>query len=564
MILNDSQLKLILLSSNLISPDALERQLKEAKRLNVSLLEYLPKSGLVTAEKLGRLVADALRFNFINLKDENIDEKILRQVPVTVAQARGVIAFGQTAEGIKVGMTNPDDEEMKRLLTKRFAQPLIVYYITMQDLAVGLAKYRGSIQEEVDQLLKEIDSTEMTNSDRDESTIKLLDLILQYGYQSKASDVHLEPYDKKVVIRFRVDGILHDVLEIANELLELLLTRVKVLAKMRTDEHRSAQDGKFRFEVDGEMVDARVSILPITSGEKIVVRLLSSKSRQYELTDLGLSEGNLDKTLSAIKNSSGMILVTGPTGSGKTTTVYGILKLLNKREVNISSIEDPVEYAVEGVNQIQVNQKTNLTFASGLRAILRQDPNIIMIGEIRDEETASIAVNSALTGHLVLSTLHTNDAGTTLPRLLDMGVEPFLVASTVNIAIAQRLVRQICPKCIASHKPTQADIDLIKTNKRVEEIVYDEAGSTDFDKIRFYKGLGCSACANTGFKGRLGIFEVLEMTEEIRKLVIAKRSSDEIMNLAKANDMKTILEDGIHKVFGGKTTLIEVLRVTNS
>lgn len=564
MIINDSQLKLILLSSNLVSADILEAQSKEAVKKNVPLLDYLPKTGLVTAEKLGRLVADALKFNFISLKDENIDEKILRQVPEAVASARGVIAFGQAAEGVKVGMTDPDDEEMKRLLSKRFGQPLVVYYITKPDVQIGLSKYRGSIQDEVNAVLEKLKNQALDPSEHDEASIKLIDLIFQYGYQSKASDVHIEPYEYKVVVRFRIDGILYDVLELTKELHELLLIRIKILSKIRTDEHRSAQDGKFRFEINGEVVDARVSILPITSGEKVVVRLLSSNSRQYELTDLGLSESNLEKTLEAIGNPRGMILVTGPTGCGKTTTVYGILKLLNKREVNISSIEDPVEYAVEGVNQIQVNNKTNLTFADGLRAILRQDPNIIMIGEIRDEETAGIAVNSALTGHLVLSTLHTNDAATTLPRLLDMGIEPFLVASTINIAIAQRLVRQVCPKCIASYKPTPAEINLIKGNPKFEQIFYEEAGGQDFDKIRLYKGLGCKACTNTGYRGRLGVFEVLEMTEEIRKLVIAKASSDSIMEAAKRSGMRTILQDGMHKVFGGKTTLLEILRVAGS
>lgn len=559
--LSDNQLKMILLSSNLITYDALETIFKEAQESNVPLLDLLPKSGLVTSEKLGSIVADALKYNFINLKEENIDEKILHEVPEVVARSRGIIAFGQSPNGIKVGMTDPEDFEMIRLLEKKFCQKLVVYYITKQDAQGALIKYHGSVQDEVNLILEKLKNSDTSSDERDESTIKLIDVLFQYGYQSKASDVHIEPYTHKVVVRFRIDGILHDVLEITKDLLELLLTRIKIMSKMRTDEHRAAQDGKFRFEIAGEAVDARVSVLPVIEGEKVVVRLLSSKSRQYELQDIGLSGENLVKVNRAICNPHGMILVTGPTGSGKTTTVYGVLKILNKREVNISSIEDPVEYNVEGVNQIQVNAKTNLTFANGLRSILRQDPDIIMIGEIRDQETASIAVNSALTGHLVLSTLHTNDAATTLPRLLDMGIEPFLVASTVNICIAQRLVRQICPKCRVSQKLTDEDKDLINSNSKIKEI-FEKEGYDDLDKVRFYKGLGCKACGKTGFRGRIGIFEVLEMNEGVRRLVIDKKSSDDIIIAARHNGMKLLLEDGVDKILRGVTTFVEVLRVT--
>lgn len=559
--LTDHQLKLILLSSNLVSYDVIEAVVKEAEEKNVSLLELLPKKGLVTSEKLGSIVADALKYNFANLKDENIDENILRQIPEPVARSRGVIAFGQSPLGVKVGMTDPEDIEMIHLLEKKFGQKLVIYYITKQDAEVALIKYKGSVQDEVNAILFTLKDKATRAEERDQATIRLIDVLFQYGFQSKASDVHIEPYTYKVVVRFRIDGILYDVLELTKGLLELLLTRIKIMSKMRTDEHRAAQDGKFRFEIAGEAVDARVSILPVIEGEKVVVRLLSSKSRQYGLTDIGLTEENARKVNEAINNPHGMILVTGPTGSGKTTTVYGVLKILNKREVNISSIEDPVEYNVEGVNQIQVNVKTGLTFANGLRSILRQDPDIIMIGEIRDEETASIAVNSALTGHLVLSTLHTNDAATTLPRLLDMGIEPFLVASTVNIAIAQRLVRQICPKCRVSHKLSTEDKNLINTNKNIKA-VFDKEGYTDLSKLRFYKGLGCKACGKTGFRGRLGIFEILEMNEDVRKLIIAKESSDNIIIAAKKNGMKMLLEDGIDKVLHGVTTFVEILRVT--
>jgi type II secretory ATPase GspE/PulE/Tfp pilus assembly ATPase PilB-like protein len=331
---------------------------------------------------------------------------------------------------------------------------------------------------------------------------------------------------------------------------------------MRTDEHQKAQDGKFRFNVGSETIDIRVSIVPVTQGENVVMRLLSSSNRRFGLADLGLNDNNLEILRKAMKNPHGMILVTGPTGSGKTTTLYAIINILNKRNIHIATIEDPVEYDIESVTQIQVNSKTNLTFAKGLRALVRQDPDIIMVGEIRDEETADIAVNSAMTGHLVLSTLHTNDAATAIPRFLDMGVEPFLIASTVNIVIAQRLVREICPKCRISYQPTHEESLMVEGNPGAKAIFKAKAGK-DFSKLRLYKGAGCKICGQTGYSGRIGIFEILEMTEDIKKLVVSRASSDDIMSVAiKKNKMTTMLEDGIEKVLAGETTMEEVLRVT--
>ncbi len=385
-------------------------------------------------------------------------------------------------------------------------------------------------------------------------------MLLQYGYENKASDIHIEPYEDKILVRFRVDGVLHDVLSIDKKMHDLILTRIKILSRMRTDEHRSAQDGKIRHRMGKEKVDIRVSIIPITEGEKVVMRLLSSKNRQFNLIDLGFSDSDFKKVKKAVKNPHGMILATGPTGSGKTTTLYAILKILNKRTVNIATIEDPVEYDMEGVNQIQVNEKTDLTFAKGLRSIVRQDPDIIMVGEIRDEETAGIAVNSALTGHLVLSTLHTNDAATTLPRLLDMDIEPFLVASTVNIIVAQRLVRKICQTCRGSYTLTLKELKLIEGIKEIKE-AYKDKGYKNVKKLNFYKGAGCKVCGNTGYHGRIGIYEVLEMNEDIKDSILRRASSDEITKLAKKNGMKTMLEEGVEKILNGETTIEEVFRV---
>jgi type IV pilus assembly protein PilB len=560
--LTDSQLKMLLLGSNLIDYEKFTLAEKEAKTKNVAIIDLLPRLGLVSSEQLGRIIADALKFNFVNLKKEKINTKVLKLIPELVARTRGVIAFDRSTEGIKVGMLDPDDLEMIHLIEKKASEKVIPFFMIREDLEAVMAKfYKGSIEEEFKTVVNNFKNRVLSPDRKDEVIINVVDMLLHYAYDNKASDVHVEPYETKVVIRFRVDGVLHDVLEMPKDLYELVLSRIKILSKMRTDEHRKAQDGKLRFDAEIENVDVRVSIVPTTNGEKTVMRILSSQRTQFGLTDLGLSEYNLKRVIRAINNPHGMILVTGPTGSGKTTTIYGVMKILNRREVNIASIEDPVEYGIEGLNQIQVNEKAGLTFAKGLRALLRQDPDIIMVGEIRDEETAGIAVNSALTGHLVLSTLHTNDAATTLPRLLDMNIEPFLVASTVNIAIAQRLVRQICTKCRVSYKITDEELKIIQKESSIADIIKGE-GFADFSKIRFYKGMGCEACGNTGFRGRVAVVEVLEMTEKVRDLVVKRASSDEIQEAAKKDGMTTMLHDGIIKVFKGETTLMELFRVT--
>jgi type IV pilus assembly protein PilB len=559
--LTDSQLKLLLLGSNLIAYDKVEAAEKEAMQKKEPLLDFLSKSELIAPEQLGRLVADALKLNFVDLHKEKIDKKVLDLVPEELAHLRGVIAFGRTREGIKLGMLDPDDIELRHQIEKRAGEKVSPYYITRQDLESTIAKYKGSIGEGFKKIMSQLKNSAMPTDERNEATIRVVDMLMQMAYENKASDIHIEPYEKRVLVRFRIDGVMHDIIEIPKPLVELMLSRIKILSKMRTDEHRSAQDGKFRFEARSENVDIRVNIVPTVFGEKVVMRILSGKSRRYSLEDLGLSEPNFKKIANAISHPHGMILVTGPTGSGKTTTIYGVLKILNKREVNITTIEDPVEYNIEGITQIQVNTKTDLTFSKGLRAIVRQDPDIIMVGEIRDEETASIAVNSALTGHLVLSTLHTNDAATTLPRLLDMGVEPFLVASTVNVAIAQRLVRQICTKCRASYKIGEDELKIIKLTPKIKDIIAMQ-GYRDLSKVRLYKGLGCDVCSHTGFSGRLGVFEILEMSQDIKELIIKRTTSDNLMEAAIKNGMTTMLEDGVDKALMGQTTLMEVVRVT--
>ena len=365
------------------------------------------------------------------------------------------------------------------------------------------------------------------------SIIALVDDILREAHMRGASDIHIDPSATGVRVRVRVDGVLEEQHGFSKNIHGEVISRIKVLANLRTDEHAASQDGRFRFAVEGgECVDMRVSIMPTYHGENAVMRLLSDKAEQYSLADLGFTKSDQEKIGTAIKRQGGMLLATGPTGIGKTTTLYTLLKMLNRKEVSIVTIEDPIEYAVEHIEQIQVNPRSGLTFGSGLRSILRQDPNIIMVGEIRDAETASIAVNTALTGHLLLSTLHTNDAATTLPRLLDMGIDAYLVASTVNVAIGQRLVRKICTTCKE------------ETSKGI------------------YKGRGCEECGGSGYKGRLCINEVLVADAEVREAIVRKASSAELKSIAVNNGMTTMFEDGLLKVQSGQTSMEEVLRVT--
>lgn len=385
------------------------------------------------------------------------------------------------------------------------------------------------------------------------SIVRLVDALIENAYKQKASDIHIDPELDDLRIRLRVDGVLRDSFAFPKDLASEIISRLKVMSGLRTDEHQTAQDGRFRIQTkDSAFIDIRLSIAPTYYGENAVMRLLTQQAQEFTLETLGFSKKNQTKIQKAIKKPYGMILATGPTGSGKTTTLYTIVKILNTAEISIVTIEDPIEYSIEGVEQIQVNSRTGLTFATGLRSILRQDPNIIMVGEIRDEDTAGIAVNAALTGHLLLSTLHTNDAATTLPRLIDMKIEPFLIASTVNIAIGQRLVRTICPDCRIVKRLTDEEF------KSLSEVL--PAGTMDSQK-KFYVGKGCGACDQSGYKGRIGIHEVLEMTNEVREAVVRKADADEIRKIAIKGGMETMFEEGFQKAVQGVTTIEEILRV---
>jgi type IV pilus assembly protein PilB len=557
-IISDEKIYKIISKIGLIDPEVLDTALQTARENKRDFVEFLIKQDLIKATEIGQLIANNLHIKYVDLSKEQVDSAVLNLIPEIVARKQNIIAFKRDDEGVKIAMADPFDYGMLKMVEKKVGEKVIPYFSTEYDIKGSFGLYRKSIQQEYATNIQKHAIRAQGANVESVPVVKLVDDIFSYAYTNHASDVHIEPEDKDIKIRFRIDGILYDVLTLSKSILELIVTRIKILAKLRTDESRAAQDGKIITRVEGEKVDIRVSIVPITHGEKVVMRLLSSKGKQFSLEDLGMGERDLKIVQLAAKRPYGMILSTGPTGSGKTTTLYALIHLLNNRNVNICTIEDPVEYDLEGINQIQVNPKTNLTFADGLRSLLRQDPDIIMVGEIRDEETASIAINSAMTGHLVLSTLHTNDASTSLPRLLDMKIEPFLVASTVNVIIAQRLLRKICMKCIVSYTLTDKEVEDLKVSINVNKFL----DINQIADVRFYKGKGCKTCNGSGYSGRIGIFEVLEIVDNIKELIMARADNEQIKKRAMENGMTTMFEDGFNKAVAGKTTLEEIFRVT--
>jgi len=557
---NSKKLKDALIAADLVPRSDIEDAWAIAEKENQPFFDVILEKDLISDEHLGQVAADTLGVEFVNLKRKKMSANCWQLIPETIARQQLVVPFEINNDGLLVAMQDPLDLELLRLIEKKTGHKVIPYYATARDIKQILVRYRKNLADELKELINERIKLDDQQEKDSTSIIKIIDIIIRNAYENRASDIHIEPSEKNIIIRFRMDGILQEMLTLPKELLESIITRIKILAKLRTDEHRAAQDGKMIIKLAEEDLDIRISVIPITNGEKVVMRLLAEKTRQFILDDLGLDIIDANKVRQAINRPHGMVLVTGPTGSGKTTTLYALLKILNKEEVNISTIEDPVEYNIPGINQIQVNPKTNLTFASGLRSIVRQDPDIIMVGEIRDEETASIAVNAALTGHLVLSTLHTNDAATALPRLLDMSIEPFLVASTVNIIVAQRLVRRICAQCLMSEIMHGEQLESLKSQINLERITGKK--NSQLEELRFYKGKGCSVCNFTGYKGRIGVFEVLTVSESIRKLIASKADADELQKKAIAEDMTTMFEDGVRKALQGLTTTEEVLKVT--
>ena len=553
---NNNELFNALSEIKAIDESQLKDSLKESEEKNIPFGDVLLEKELINDENLGLVIGDLLSIPYINLSKVAIPENVLQLIPESVANAQRIIAFKIDSNGLHIATEDPSNKQILKFLGDKSGMEVIVYYTTHTKIKNALSLYSKKITTAFEDLIKESINTAKKAADEGPPIRKIVDTMITYANQNSASDIHIEPLEDSTLVRFRIDGMMHDVVSLPPELDPQIVTRIKVMANLRTDEHQETQDGKISFKViyddnKSDNLDIRVSVAPVVTGEKIVMRLLSERSRNFSIEDLGLQADAFKKVNAAYQLPHGMILATGPTGSGKTTTLYAILKQLNKREVNIMTIEDPVEYQIENVNQMQVNPKADFTFSKGLRSIVRQDPDIILVGEVRDSETAGIAINSAMTGHLVLSTLHTNDAVTTFPRLIDMGIEPYLVASTVNVVIAQRLIRKICSKCKTSIEinPSELDIQFKKY-------------FTDVSNFHIFHGKGCDICNYTGYTGRIGIFEVLIMDENLRQAVTEKSNADELKKLAINSGMKTMLEDGVEKVKLGITTIEELLRVT--
>lgn len=559
--LSNEQLKSLLVGTKVIDEKNFMESLAHAQEIQQPLTQVLIDKGLVTDTDLGKLIAQQLKLPFVELTKQEITDAALNTIPEEVAKRHKMVAFSRDDQTIKIAGSDFTNSLLPQLVAQKTGKKVELHYATENDISEILLNYRTDFQEIFEKLMSEEDGLVITTVSHDPPVKKMVDELIHAAYNEHTSDIHIEPQENETVVRFRIDGILHDIVTLPKKLHSRIVTRIKVLSGLRTDQHLAAQDGKIKTEISGERLDLRVSIIPIAEGEKVVMRLLTSQARSYSLEQLGINETDLQKIKRAAARSYGMVLVTGPTGSGKTTTIYSILKTINTRERNLTSIEDPVEYRIKGANQVQVNEKTNLTFANGLRSLLRQDPDYIFVGEIRDNETAAIAINAALTGHLVFSTLHTNTAAASLPRLYDMKVEPFLVASTVNVIIAQRLVRKICSHCRVSETVSVTELQKYLSLETIKKH-YIPVGSSQ--EVRIYKGQGCRLCHNTGYQGRIGIYEIIEMTKTLRDLVANKAETDALNDQALKEGMTTMYDDGIDKITRGLTTIEEILRVTKT
>ncbi|BFT94400.1 MAG: hypothetical protein MNSN_05760 [Minisyncoccus archaeiphilus] len=544
---DQENIKRVLIDTGYLEQSDLDQAEKDAAVAKLSLPDYIISSNLLSRDLFGQAVAEFLQIDYLDMNSNPPSKAQVLELPEELARRYRVVIFKKDADNVIISTDNPDNEallhegvdELKRLLG---VEDISIGFSLPEDIDESFLFYRTKLETRF---------SELTSSGKI-VTSELLSEIIHDAIIYRSSDIHFEPQKNKVLIRFRIDGILHEAGTMPKDYYENILNRLKVLSSMRIDEHLAPQDGAIRFELGNKFVDLRVSVVPIIDGEKAVIRILSVYVRNFSLTEIGMTEENRVAFETSSKKPFGMILVVGPTGSGKSTTLYALLKELNSSKINITTIEDPVEYKLEGVNQIQVNNRTNLTFATGLRSIVRQDPDIILVGEIRDKETAEIAVNSALTGHLMLSTFHANDAATSLPRLLDIGVEPFLLSSTLELIISQRLVRKICENCRYSQEYSASEL------KRM----YPSAKDFFKGKETFYKGKGCPACNGTGYKGSSAVFELIKGTTEMKDLILKNPNTNEIWKLAYSQGSRTMFEDGLEKVRSGLTSMEELLRVT--
>jgi len=577
--IENKQLYEFIKDSELIKASDLDGAYKESQDGGKHLGEILLEKKLIDEVKLRELYAYILGVPFVDLSKEIIPADVLQIVPEPIAKKYKIVAFEKSGQELKIAMLNPEDIQTVDFIRKKTGLKIIICLTSEDSINVILKQYEKSLKAEFGDIIEK-NSSEVRGGEEEDlekvaqglPIIRIVDTLIKHAILQGASDIHIEPDEKEVRVRYRIDGILHDAMTLPKQVKHGIIARIKVLSNLKLDEHRVPQDGRFKLEKDGLKISFRVSILPIFDGEKIVMRLLDETSKGLTLEKMGMSGLGLEIVHRQIKKPNGMILVTGPTGSGKTTTLYTIMDILNTAQVNISTVEDPVEYRMPRVNQTQIYTKVGLTFAAGLRSLLRQDPDIIMVGEIRDQETLEMAIHAALTGHLVLSTLHTNSAAATLPRIIDMGAEPFMVASTVNVIIAQRLVRKLCPDCKKEYKMTAKELEalnesydmqsILKVIKKSDIVKGLVGEAATWEDIKLYKSVGCEQCSKEGYKGRNGIYEVLEVDDEMEKMISQKAPTEEMEAKAKEKGMMTMVEDGFAKAVSGITSVEEILRVT--
>ncbi len=598
--ISDSLVENLLRKANKVTDEqvlALRAQEKTEKK---PLQDLVIRNGLLNEKELTKLYAKEIEVPFIELNSKEVPREVLKLIPERIARQYRVVLFGIEEDGSKLlAMEDPDDIQAINFLQKELGSGIKVHVACSSNIVAALDQYRGSASTELTKVLspEETETEEDISVDEedlaeDSPIAQTVNLIIEYAIKAGASDIHIEPRDGYVSVRYRVDGVLREANKLPKKVHGALVSRIKILSNLKIDERRVPQDGRFKIQVGSGVFALRVSTLPISEGEKVVMRILNESGQAITLEDLGYWGYSLKVVNEAMIQPHGMILVTGPTGSGKSTSLFSTLSLLNRPTVNISTIEDPVEYKIQGANQTQVNVKAGMTFAAGLRALLRQDPNIIMVGEIRDTETANLGVQAALTGHLVFATLHTNNAATCLPRLLDMGIEPFLIASTVRAVIGQRLVRRLCVDCRESYEPDAVILKQVTDTFHIKDAAYMkyihelekqalESGigksntekptaasqlSSSPTKIeRLWKAHdgGCETCGHVGYKGRMGVYEVLSSSEKIQNLIVANGTSDQIQDQAVADGMPTMQLDGFIKALRGQTSIEEILRVTS-
>lgn len=597
--ISDALVEKLLVGADRIAADQLSALEEQEKTEKKPLQDLVVSSNIITEKELTQLYAEEIDIPYVELNPKEIKKDVLKLIPERIARQYNVVLFGVEEDDTKLlAMEDPDDILAINFLQKQLGNKIKIHVAPASLVQAALDQYRGNISSELTQVItteeEEEPDEDVSAEDLSEDSpiAQTVNLLIEYAIRNGASDIHIEPRDNFVSVRYRVDGILREANKLPKKVHSALISRIKILSNLKIDERRIPQDGRFKIKIGAGVYALRVSTLPISEGEKVVMRILSESNKAATLEELGYWGSALESINQSIKQPHGMILVTGPTGSGKSTSLFSTLSILNKPSVNISTVEDPVEYKIPGANQTQVNPKAGMTFAAGLRALLRQDPNIIMVGEIRDGETAGLAVQAALTGHLVFATLHTNNAATCLPRLLDMGIEPFLIASTVRAVVGQRLVRRLCVDCRQEVEPDAATlkqisqiygIDNSETMKRIhaleEQALSGGVGNTNSGKAKVdttslsttdtkIKRIftanenGCDSCGHTGYKGRMGIYEVLDNSSEIQRLIVTNSTSESIQNQAIKEGMVTMQLDGFIKALRGQTTIEEILRVT--